>query len=430
MADLKKLAERAIELIKKNSCDGFVRVSSNKKSEFNIEGGEFTLYRTLFDENVGVGVYKDTKKGYYQTNKLTEEDIDKAVDAAITSAESSQPDDGNVLAPCAGTFNDVQGVYECDQDKLFFRVKELKETLEKDFPLIQIVAIIAQHNAADYIYATTAGTFSTERFGSYSVTLEIAGHEGDKTSSMVYSGAGTLSLDKPFLDLADFRFRVDTAIKQLHAEPIEGKFTGTMVLTPGILGMALYSISGMAGGGSILDKSSIYLDKLGKKIADERINVTFSVDDERIIHHPVLTGDGYKAETQDFIKDGVLNRFSINDYISRKTGFERAKNDSDGMIVRPGDKSLDEIIQGIEKGILVGDFSGGQPAPNGEFSGIAKASFLIENGKVTKALSETMINGNFADMVNNLRGISKETIEDGWSSLPYMAFDGIVISGK
>lgn len=35
-----------------------------------------------------------------------------------------------------------------------------------------------------------------------------------------------------------------------------------------------------------------------------------------------------------------------------------------------------------------------------------------------------------AAMLKNLRAISKEQVADGASALPYMAFDGITISGK
>ena len=100
------------------------------------------------------------------------------------------------------------------------------------------------------------------------------------------------------------------------------------------------------------------------------------------------------------------------------------------MVIASGDKTLDEIIAGIEKGILVGRFSGGDPAQNGDFSGVAKNSFLIENGKITGAVSETMISGNLAEMLNNLVAISKERVADGYSVLPYAAFDGITVSGK
>ena len=80
--------------------------------------------------------------------------------------------------------------------------------------------------------------------------------------------------------------------------------------------------------------------------------------------------------------------------------------------------------------ILVGRFSGGAPGINGDFSGVAKNSFLIENGEIKGAASETMISGNLAAMLNSLVDISSETVADGISVVPYAAFDGITISGK
>jgi PmbA protein len=71
--------------------------------------------------------------------------------------------------------------------------------------------------------------------------------------------------------------------------------------------------------------------------------------------------------------------------------------------------------------ILVGRFSGGEPGINGDFSGVAKNSFLIEGGKIVGAASETMISGNLADMLFNLVDISSETVFDGVSILPYAA---------
>ena len=120
----------------------------------------------------------------------------------------------------------------------------------------------------------------------------------------------------------------------------------------------------------------------------------------------------------------------ISQYVANKTGFPRAKNTSGSIIMKNGGKPLDEIIAGIDKGIVVGRFSGGQPSSNGDFSGVAKNSFLVENGKITDALSETMISGNLADMLNSVYGISSETVADGSSVLPYAAFSGIIVSGK
>ena len=106
------------------------------------------------------------------------------------------------------------------------------------------------------------------------------------------------------------------------------------------------------------------------------------------------------------------------------------KSSCSDLIMKPGTESLEDILAGIEKGLLIGGFSGGQPGTNGEFSGVAKNSFLIEHGRVTRAVTETMINGNLGDMLQHVRGISKETDDSGVFSLPYLAVDGIVISGK
>ena len=89
-----------------------------------------------------------------------------------------------------------------------------------------------------------------------------------------------------------------------------------------------------------------------------------------------------------------------------------------------------QLIKNTEKGILVCRVSGGQPAGNGDFSGVAKNSFLIENGKITKPVLETMISGNLADMLNNIVDISKEVAMDGSTVFPWVAFDGVTVSGK
>ncbi|HZK29555.1 MAG TPA: metallopeptidase TldD-related protein, partial [Clostridia bacterium] len=79
---------------------------------------------------------------------------------------------------------------------------------------------------------------------------------------------------------------------------------------------------------------------------------------------------------------------------------------------------------------LVGRFSGGNPGTSGDFSGVAKNTFLIENGEVKDALSETMVSGNLADLLVNIRAISSELVKDGSSVLPWIAFNGVVVSGK
>ena len=75
-------------------------------------------------------------------------------------------------------------------------------------------------------------------------------------------------------------------------------------------------------------------------------------------------------------------------------------------------------------------YKGPVVAVNGDFAGVAKNSFRIENGKIGPALSETMISGNLADMLKNIGGISAELVCSGSYALPWVVFRNVVISGS
>ena len=219
--------------------------------------------------------------------------------------------------------------------------------------------------------------------------------------------------------------------KQIYTEPVEGKFVGTMVLPPDSLSEFVGSALGnFVSDGSLIDGTSIWKDALGTKVADDSITISSKPHDPRIIGGSLYTADGFVAEDYDIIKDGVLESFMLSLYAANKTGNRRAPNDAWDLVIQNGDTPYDDIIKNIDRGIIVGRFSGGSPNSKGDFSGVAKNSFLVENGKITKALRETMINGNLADLFKNVIAISKETLASGDSVLPTIAFGGVTVSGK
>ena len=75
-------------------------------------------------------------------------------------------------------------------------------------------------------------------------------------------------------------------------------------------------------------------------------------------------------------------------------------------------------------------FSGGGPAANGDFSGVAKNSYLIEQGRLGAPVSEVMVSGNLFEMMNSISGISAESVNDGVSSVPWVRVEGITVAGK
>ena len=349
----------------------------------------------------------------------------------IKSAESGVADESYDIAP--GQKNEIfrEGAYEPDIELFFNRARELMENIRSRHPKILMEQMIVSHDKTHTIYQNTNGTEFETFKGAYSVSLMYSAHEGDTTTSFFGSDIYTDKLDRPFIELGSLEKDLSDTEAQLSIIPMEGKFEGVIVLTPGSLGGFLgNAISNFASDSVILEKTSIWLDKLEQQVADQRLTISMRPGDSRIVCGQRYTADGFRAEDYDLIKDGVLKSFLLSLYVANKSGFAPAKNTSFSLVIEGGDTPYEDMIRNIKKGLIIGRFSGGQPGTNGDFSGVAKNSFLVEDGQIKGAVSETMINGNLADLLNNLVAISKETVANGNSVLPYMAFDKVVISGK
>ena len=65
---------------------------------------------------------------------------------------------------------------------------------------------------------------------------------------------------------------------------------------------------------------------------------------------------------------------------------------------------------------------------NGDFSGVIKNSFAIDDGHVGDALAETMISGNVAQLLLAVSAVSAERIDSGGLALPWLRVGGLHFS--
>jgi PmbA protein len=143
-----------------------------------------------------------------------------------------------------------------------------------------------------------------------------------------------------------------------------------------------------------------------------------------------FTSDGFRPENCNLIENGVLKNFALTLYGANKTKKPRCPSGGGAVIVQSGTSALNDMVADVKNGILLGRFSGGSPSDNGDFSGVAKNSYLIENGKITRPVGETMIAGNLGALFKDIRAISKESINYGSGILPWVLSGGITISGS
>ena len=153
--------------------------------------------------------------------------------------------------------------------------------------------------------------------------------------------------------------------------------------------------------------TSIFSDKLNKKICDSAINV---VDDATV---PFSRGsiniddEGIEGQKTYIVREGVLSSY-LHDRISAKhygipsTGNGRRQSFRYAPIPRmrvtymeSGKYSEEEIIASVKNGIYAATFTNGQVQIGaGDFTFFTKNGFLIENGKLTRPIKDVNIIGN------------------------------------
>lgn len=153
--------------------------------------------------------------------------------------------------------------------------------------------------------------------------------------------------------------------------------------------------------------TSIFSDKMGKKVAENFINI---IDDGTLPYDRGainIDDEGNEVQKTYLVKDGILNSY-IHDKISAQfygvepTGNGRRQSFRYSPLPRMrstymenGPHEKDEIISSVKYGVYVDNFSNGQVQIGaGDFTFFVKSGYLIENGKLTQPIKDINIIGN------------------------------------
>ena len=189
--------------------------------------------------------------------------------------------------------------------------------------------------------------------------------------------------------------------------------------------------------------------KEGQRIATEIITL---VDDPMRKDCPMQTafdGEGVATYKKSVIEKGTLNTFLYDLSTSDKEGKSSTGNGqrmsySNPVSITPysfyiekGSDSLDTLFNKVGNGIYVTEFKGMHAGCNsitGDFS-IESAGYLIENGKISRAIRSFTVAGNFFETLKNIEAISDNVqfgIPSGYTCFgaPDTLLRNISVAGK
>ena len=244
------------------------------------------------------------------------------------------------------------------------------------------------------------------------------------------------------LDIAKLAKKVvENTVSQLGGEACESN-TYKAVLSPDVTKSLLSAYIGNADAEEVQKRSSLFIGKLGQKVASSKI----TVEDkplQRNIFARWFDDEGVATYNKAIIKNGVLQTYLYNLTTAAKEGVQTTGNASRSggkmsistffLQVKPGKKSQEELFQDVGDGVYITEVSGlhaGLNPQSGNFS-LQSSGFLIKNGKKDRALDVVTVSGNLIELFNDVFEVgSDERIFPSAIACPSVLIKKIVVSGK
>jgi PmbA protein len=168
-------------------------------------------------------------------------------------------------------------------------------------------------------------------------------------------------------------------------------------------------ISGTLVGENVVKGRSIFADRLGEQVASPLITLIDDPTDSRAYSACETDGDGLATRRNVLIQDGVLQMFVHDAYSARRAKTKSTGNAGGCLALQlvPGTKTQEELIAGIDDGVLIDSVQGlhsGVNPVSGDFS-TGASGLVIRNGKTAEPIREFTIASTLQRMLLDVQAV-------------------------
>lgn len=200
----------------------------------------------------------------------------------------------------------------------------------------------------------------------------------------------------------------------------EGKYD--IIFDPLFFGSMMSTWGGMASAFSVMIQMSVFVDKLGQKVAPDIVTLR-DKPAEYSINNRVFDDEGFPVQENVFIDKGVLKTYLHNTstakiFKTKTTGNAGVMQPEPWNIeMDPGDKSKEELFRQVKRGLYLTNtwYTRFQNYATGDFSTIPRDGiFLMEHGEIKQSLKDLRLSDNVLRLLKQITGISKERQHVHW----------------
>ena len=401
----------------------FIEHSQSESLSFDngrLKGGSFNT-----DQGFGLRAVAGEAVGYAHAGDLSLSALKRAADAvgAVTRGYS-----GTYAAAPQRTnkklYGDENPIGEPSFEAKVSLLQEIDAYLRAKDPKVRQVtaSIAASWQVVDILRADGERMHDIRPMTRLNISVVVG--EGDRQEAGSYGVGGRRGFGD-FVTVDNWRRGADEALRQalVNLEAVDAP-AGTMdvVLSSGWPGVMLHEAVGHGLEGDFnRKKTSAFAGLMGQTVAAKGVTV---VDDGTIESRRgslTIDDEGTPSGYNVLIDDGKLVGYMQDRQNARLMGMKATGNgrrESYAHVPMPrmtntymlgGDKSPEEIIASVKKGIYAVSFGGGQvDITSGKFVFGCTEAYLIDNGKIGAPVKGAMLIGNGPDAMQRITMIGND----------------------
>jgi TldD protein len=400
----------------------YTRAEGWSLEEGIVKTGSFSI-----DQGVGVRAVSGEKTAFAYSDDISKASLMDAARTVRTIGAAAKG--GRVKVPTRkvassrslyGDLDPISSLNSTEKVELLGRVEQMARA--KDPRIIQVMAGLASEY--DVVMVVRAdGTLAADVRPLVRLSVTVIAEQNGRREVGSAGGGGRFGLDH--FDDALAQGYVDEAVQlaltNLDARPAPaGEMS--VVLGPGWPGILLHEAIGHGLEGDFNRKgSSAFSGRIGQRVAAKGVTVlddgtipdrrgSLNVDDE-----------GNPSQRNVLIEDGILKGYIQDSMNARLMGVKPTGNgrrESYAHVPMPrmtntymlgGDKSPEEIVSSLKKGLYAVNFGGGQvDITSGKFVFSTSQAFWVENGKIQYPVKGATLVGNGPDALTRVSLIGND----------------------
>ncbi len=421
--------------------------SKVSKSTLKVFEGQLEQFNTSSEMGLSLKGSFEGKIGYAYTEKMDATSVEQAIDMVIQYANNSS--ENSYLSEKNNDKKEFCNKLTIDEVEPV-EIKDILLKLERYalsyYEQIDSVSHLEfTQITKDITLMDTAGMNISENYGNNILSIGIIAKQendtktlytSDKVKSISYEGLLPL-VEKICLDTINL-------LGAKKAKTGRGKAILHSCASAEIFSAIVPVFSAM----NVMKKISRFKDKLGVKVAVDKLSIVDNSLDENGYIRRHYDDEGSLSKETFIIKEGLLTSFMHNNKTARQmetstssNGYKASHKNTVGitptnMKILSGDTDLHDMILKLNDGVIITDVQGlhaGVNPVSGDIS-LSCSGYIIEEGKLTRPFSNSVISGNFYEIINNILEISDDTYYyfngDYAFASPSILIDNMSIAGE